>query len=220
MAGYVICSLDAKTFEQLTTAPTMEQCMALAENVLDGLDEVLGEYSDELAADHAKWPLDRVALAKSIERRLASPDWYADLTYGDAVIWCNQVLGSLQGEVGEQFGIDFRNDNDGILYWDAAAMAAEQGATMMAEPQFGGSGFRNSRRSWSELELNYAFYPPADVQKLLAQLEGVRPHFEAPCDEDEDEEWSDEQEQFFEGLLEPVRKIAEEGRVMWVQTDT
>jgi hypothetical protein len=219
MAGYVICSLDARMFEQLTTAPTIEQSLALADNVLDALDEVLDEYRDELAADHAKWSLDRVALAESIGRRLASQDWYADLTYGDAVIWCNQVLGSLTDEVGKQLGIDFRIENDG-LYWDAAEMAAGQGATMMAEPTFGGQGFRNSRKSWSELELNYAFYLPADVQKLLAQLEKVRPHFETPCDEDEDEEWSEEQEQFFEELLEPVRRIAEEGRVLWVQTDT
>lgn len=220
MAGYFIYSLNTKTFEQLTTSPTIEQCLALADNVLDGLDEVLDEYSDELAADHAKWPLDRVALAESIKRRLASPDWYADLTYGDAVIWCNQVLGSLQGEVGEQFGIDFRSENDGMLYWDAAEMAAGQGATMMAEPQFGGSGFRNSRKSWSELELNYAFYLPADVQKLLGQLEKARPYFDAMYNEDDDEPESEEHEQFFEGLLEPVRKIAEQGRVMWVETDT
>jgi hypothetical protein len=36
MAGYTICSLDAGVFEQLTTAPTTEQCLALADFVRDG----------------------------------------------------------------------------------------------------------------------------------------------------------------------------------------
>jgi hypothetical protein len=107
-----------------------------------------------------------------------------------------------------------------MVYWDTAEIVEGHGATMLAEPAFGGQGFRNSRKSWSELELNYTFYLPADVQKLLAQLEKVRSHFETPCDEDEDEEWSQEHEEFFEGLLEPARRIAEEGRVLWVQTDT
>ena len=187
--------------------------------LLDGLEDALTEYQDELAADPTKWPTDRSALATAIQRRLASPDWYADLTYGDAVIWDNYVLSALERDPGEQFGIDFQNENDGMLYWDAAQMAAEHGAPMMAEPKFGGNGFRCSGKSRSDLEFAYTIYLPADVQKLLAQLEQAEPHF-AALHEDDDEPESEEHEQFFEGLLEPVRRIADAGRVMWVQTDT
>jgi hypothetical protein len=218
MAGYCICSLDAGVFEQLTTAPTREQCLVLADDLLDGLEEALGEYKGGLAADRGKWPMDREALAQSIQQRLAAPDWYADLTYGDAVIW-ESVVNALSGSPGEQFGIDFRNENDGMLYWDAAEMAAEHGAPMMAEPAFGNSGFRNGKPQ-TDLESLYTIYRPAEVQKLLAQLERARPFFEAMDDDDEDDPLPEAYEQFFDGLLEPVRKIAEEGRVMWVQTDT
>jgi hypothetical protein len=218
MAGYFIHSLNAEVFQQLVTAPTIQQCLVLADGLLEGLEDALGEYGDDLAADPNKWPTDREALAKSIQNRLASPDWYADFSFGDAVIW-GSVLGALQDEPGEQFGIGFQNENDGMLYWDAAEMAAEHGATMMAEEKFGRGGFRNNGKSGTDLELMDTFYLPGEVQKLLSQLEKVRPHFDALRGED-DEPDPEEYEQFFQGLLEPVRKIADQGRVMWVQIDT
>lgn len=216
MAGYNICSLDAQVFRQLTTAPTMEQCLLLADAVLDGLDEAIDEYGDDFAADPDKWPMDREELAKSIQRRLGSADWYADLTFGDACIWDRNVLGALMGEVGLQMGVDFQCENDCFLYWDAAELAAKHGATMMAEPMFGNSGFRYSGKSQTELELSYAVCLPAEVRDLQGQLEKAAAYFEALPDEEDD----GNRAQFFEGLLEPVRRIAEAGRVMWVQTDT
>lgn len=216
MAGYSICSLDAQVFQQLTTAPTMEQCLLLADSALHGLDEALDEYSNDLAADPNKWPTDREALAKSIQNRLTSADWYADLTFGDACIWDHNVLGALADEAGQQIGIDFQCENDCFLYWDAAEIAAEHGASMMAEPKFGNNGFRYSGKSRTDLELLHTIYLPADVEKLLQQLEDVLPHFESLPDEGADGNYA----QFFEGLLEPVRRICAAGRVMWVQTDT
>ena len=212
MAGYFIYSLDATAYQQLTTSPTSEQCLVLANPIVDGLDEMLVEYEEE--ADPEKWPLELHALAESIRKRLASPDWYADLNYGDAAIWY-QILRQLDDEPGQMLGMDFRCENDGFLYWDAASIAAKHGAPMMAERKFGNSGFRYTGKSRGKINLMYSFYQPPQVVQLLAQLETAIPHFENLLGDE-----GGNREQFFEGLLEPVRTLAAEGRVMWVHTDT
>lgn len=214
MAGYHIYSLDAAAFEQLTTAPTAEQGRVLAEAVVEDLEDLLDEYFEEDAADPKKWPQNAKRLAESIGKRLAMPDWYADLTLGDSFIW-DTILHTLSDEPGEELGLDFRCENDGYLYWDAAIIASKHGAPMMAEPQFGNAGFRYSGQSKGDVDLLYTFYLPAQVRQLLAQLEKAVPHFETlPEDEEGD------RDQFFRGLLDPVKQIAADGRVMWVQTDT
>jgi len=50
---------------------------------------------------------------------------------------------------------------------------------------------------------------------LLRQLGKAVAHFETLPDEEDGD-----RDQFFQGLLEPVRRIVAAGRVMWVQTDT
>src|SRR5262245_41744510 len=216
MGGYCIYSVDASVFQQLTTAPMIEQCRVLADEMLEVLEDAPREYKGG-SVDPNKWPTDREALTKLLQMRLASPDWYADLTYGDAVIW-DSVVSALMYDEGEQTGISCQCENDGMLYWDAAEMAAEHGAPMMAERNFGGGGFRCSGKARTDLELMYTIYLPAEVQKLLAQLEKARPHFEAMVNDDDDERVPEEYEEFFDGLLKPVRKIADAGRVMWVRT--
>lgn len=218
MAGYFIYSIDADVLEQLTTSPTKEQALILADSLLDdfGLEDALEEYEEEGLVDPSKWPLDREALADRIRERLALADWYADLAYNDTTIWDNGLLyEGLAGEAGEELGIDFQAENNGELYWDAAETAARRGASMMDGSKFGNSGFRYSGKSKGDIDVIYSFYLPAETQALLKQLELVAPHFETLPDEE-----GGEREQFFLGLLEPVRKIVEAGRVMWVQTDT
>jgi hypothetical protein len=217
MAGYTVHSLDATAFHRLTTAPTMAHSLMLADWALLELDwaleEALDEYDASFAADASLWPLDRQALAGSICRRLASPDWYANLTMGDAVIWDLHVLAGLRYAPGEAIGIDFRHEENGFLYWNAAKTAARVGAPMLAD--FGNGGFRYFGRSRSELELMYTAYLPPQTRQLLQQLDRVAPHFATLPDEE-----GGERDQFFRGLLEPVRAIVGAGRVMWVLTDT
>lgn len=212
MAGYFIHSMDAKVFEQLTTSPTREQALLLADAILDESDDLLRPYDE--AAEPPLWPSNRDVLADRIRERLTREDWYADLTMGNAAIW-DEILHLLMDEPGEQLGIDLHCENDGFLYWDAAEMAAEHGATMMAEPHFGNSGFRYSGKSQGELDLMYTIYSVPRTRELLAQLETVIPHFEALPDDEEGD-----RAQFFEGLLEPVRQIVAAGRMMWVATVT
>lgn len=216
MAGYFIQSLDAAVFGQLVTAPTAAQCLVLADAAIDDLEELLDEYDGEDAADPAKWPRERAALAAAIGARLAAPDWYADLTIGDTVIWDNSVIGSLDSEAGEALGIDFRCEQpaDAYLYWNAAIRAAAHGAPLMAEPAFGNAGFRYTGKAKGDIDLLYTLYQPPQVRALLAQLEAAAPHFAALPDTADGE-----RAQFERGLLAPVRAIAAAGRVMWVQTD-
>jgi len=210
MAGFFLYTLDAEAFEQLITAPTKGQCLSAADLVLDELDELLVEYDGDDAADPDKWPTDRLALAKAIRTRLVSPDWYSDLTWGDAAIWSDLVFQLIQDD-----GMDFSNENDGLLYWDAAALAVKHGAPLMTEATFGRAGFRYAGVSVTDLDLMFTVFEPDQVQLLLEELEAVAPHFETlPATPEGD------RDQFFRGLLEPVRRAAADGRVLWVQTDT
>lgn len=212
--GYFLYSLDAAIFHQLTTSPTKAQGLALADGFVDEVEVYFDEYEGEDAADPKKWPLRRAALGESIRKRLAAPDWYADLTAGDRVIW-DGILDGLTGEPGETIGIDFRCENDGILDWDTATLAANQGASMMADPRFAHSGYRCAPEARVHLGPNYSFYLPPETRQLLEQLENVSPHFPtSPKGKSKDPH------PFFQGLLEPVRRIVKAGRVMQVCANT
>jgi hypothetical protein len=209
MAGYFLYTLDKDVFSQLTTAPTREQGLVLA----DYLREYLASSDDEPSA---MWPGDREALAGLIVRRLALPDWYSDLSYEDAHVW-DSVLLSLDGEPGEALGIGFQCSDYESIYWDCAEAAADRGATMVAEPAFGNSGFRYFGKPTSDYSNYpmYTLYTPDRARHLLAQLEEVEPHFRSLAGGE-----GSVREQFFEGLLPPVRGAVARGRVLWVQTDT
>ena len=163
------------------------------------------------------WPRDRDALSALIVKRLALPDWYSDLSYGSANMWDN-VLFSLQDEPGETIGIDFTCYDYESVYWDCVEIAAEKGVTMMVKPPFGSGGFRYfGKPSGGEFSVYpmYSLFNPEEAKGLLAQLESVKPHFESFSDGNEEL-----YEEFFEGLLPPVKHAAEAGRVLWAQTDT
>jgi hypothetical protein len=214
MAGYYLYSLDNDAFTQLTTSPTRQQAAALADAALEELEDLIEENIDE--GETSKWPKARGALADAIKARLASSDWYSDLSYGDAQIW-DFIIGNLDDKAGKKIGIRFKCENDGYLYWDAAQIAAEHGATMMAEPQFGSSGFRYFGKPSSKYSVYpmYSIYTPEQTKALLSQLEAVAPHFRSlPEGEGSD------RDQFFKGLLTPVQKVLKKNRVLWVQTDT
>lgn len=209
MAGYYLYSLDSGVLSQLTTAPTDEQARLIAQVVAAGLSETL---EDEVT--RGKWPDDLDEMTAAVKKRLAAADWYSDLTYGEAVNW-DDMLHEFSGELGEALNIGFECASDWeSIYWDCANAAAEQGATMMAEPRFGNSGFRysgNPTSEWNPFPM-YTFYEPPQVRELLAQLEPIAGWFE--------DQGGEEEEEFMDGLLIPVRNTAEANRVLWVQTDT
>lgn len=213
MAGYHLYSFDAGVFHQLTTTPTAAQARLLAEAIAEDLEDLLDEY-DEEEYTRKLWSRSVGKLAMAIQDRLARPDWYGDLRMGDAFVW-DTILYLWMDEPGEELGLDLRCENDGMLYWDAAHRAARHGATRMREPLFGNSGFRYHGKARGDLDLIYSCYVPEAVVALRDELEAVAGHFEALPDEPYGERM-----QFFQGLLEPVRRVSQQGRVLWVQTDT
>lgn len=209
MAGYYLYSLDPEVFSQLTTQPTDDQARFAAQSLLLVLDEFEAD-----ALDAAKLTKDLDTLAPLVKKRLASADWYGDLTYHEAVAW-DGMLRQFSNELGKQLNLGFECTSDWeSIYWDCANAANDQGATMMAEPSFGNSGFRyfgKPTSDWNPFPM-YTFYDPQRVQELLAQLDSVAPWFHSQGGETEEE--------FVDGLLIPVRNTATAKRVLWVQTDT
>jgi hypothetical protein len=214
MAGYFIYSIDNRVFTQLTTSPTKEQGLALADHTLESIDYYLDDFDDK--SEIVMWPKDRDALAEVIVKRLATADWYSDLSLDGAQMW-DHVVAALDDEPGELIGIDFQCYDYESIYWDCAWIAAEHGASMMAEPTFGSSGFRYFGKPSSKYGVYpmYSLFVPEQTRTLLSQLEAVEPFFASLPDEE-----GSSREQFFEGLLPPVRHAAANGRVLWVQTDT
>lgn len=214
MAGYFIYNIDSDVFTQLTTNPTREQGLILADYLLEEFEDYLEDYDDE--SDAQIWPRDRDGLAGFIVKRFAMSDWYSDLSMDNANMWDN-VLHALQDEPGEEIGLDLQCPDYESIYWDCAEIAAAQGASMMAESVFGGSAFRYSGKPSSKYTVYpmYSFFVPQQVKELFAQLKSVESHFATlPGGE------GSPREQFFEGLLPPVTYAAENNRVLWVQTDT
>lgn len=205
MAGYFIYTLDGDAFSKLTTSPTDEQAMALARNI-----------HDRIGTSKA-WPKDINALAAAIKARLTQNDWYGDLSPEDAEVW-DDVVFSLCGDTGKEVGIGFECSDYESIYWDCAEEAAGNGAEMLQEPIFGSSGYRFAGPLAHDYGYHriYSIFRADDVQRLLSQLQSVESHFaDLPDDGD-----GCVREQFFEGLLPPVKYAAENNRCIFVQTDT
>lgn len=204
MAGYFLYSLDTEVFHQLTTSPTIEQA------------KVFAEYFSSNASNYLEvfhWK--EAVFPELIQHRLALSDWYLDLSQEASEMW-DEILFSLMDEPGQTLGIDFQCNDYECIDWDCAAMAAEQGATMMAETQFGASAYRyNGTPSYDGYYPMYSFYLPEQCRELLSQLESVESHFLTLPDE----EYSP-REEFFEGLLPAVKNAVSTGRILWIQTDT
>lgn len=205
MAGYFLYTLDGAVFSQLTTSPTDQQAQVFARYVLNRVRK------------SNTWPKDLDALAVAIKTRLAMPNWYSDLSTSDAQVW-DDVVFSLCDEPGEEIGIGFQCSDYESIYWDCAEEAAAQGVEMMQEPTFGSSGYR----FFGDLAHDYGYhrtysiFDSDTVRKLLKQLNAIEPHFAALPDEG----GGSLHEQFFQGLLPPVKYAAESDRVLFVQTDT
>jgi len=215
MAGYFLYSFNYKVFTQLVTTPTREQAVALADCILENIENHLCYFNN--GADANIWPRDREALSNVILERLVRPDWYSDLSLPNALIWDN-VIYCLNGETGETIGIDFDVFDFESIYWDCAETATEFGATMMDESKFGGCGFRyfGNPKDPNEPWPMYSIHMPKESQELLIQLEAVEPKFKALPD---GEEFSP-REQFFEALLPFVREMVDKNRVIYISTDT
>ena len=206
MAGYFIYTLDGDGFSQLTTNPTDSQARTIADYI----------HNDN--SDSHVWPNDIIALTNEIKRRLALDDWYAGLSDDDAGVMDDIVFSLLDNEIEKQLGVGFECSDYESIYWDCADLAAAQGATMMQEPTFGSSGFRFSGDLAHGFGYHriYSIFNPEEVKELLVQLQNVEPYFASLSGDGE----GGVREQFFQGLLPPVKHAAKNKRYLFIQTDT
>lgn len=205
VAGYYIYSIDPEVFKQLTTEPTPEQAQILADQILD---------DSEIAAESI-FNLERDPLAAAIQERLASDDWYSDLSYADGLVW-ESIIELIRESASESLGIELHTDTDfDSVYWDVCEQAVKHGAKAMAEPNFGNSGFRFFGKPTNEHNPfpMHSIHTPEETKELYKQLRSVQHQFGDDVDLDTSEE-------FHEALLLPVQIAAENGRYLWVQTDT
>ncbi|MEQ8210229.1 MAG: hypothetical protein RH917_10390 [Lacipirellulaceae bacterium] len=213
MAGYFLSTLDRAKFEQLITNPSDEQATLLAEAFLEELEDFLEDVEEE--SDRELWPTDEEGLAAFIKKRLAMPDWYSDLSLDNALVW-DRLHDLFFDEPGEEIGLDPQMSDYESIYWDCAEIAAAQGASLMAEPKFGNSGFRyHGKPSDGGVYPMYSVFAGEELSELATQVKSVESHF-ATLEEGEDTP----REMFFECLLPMVTGAVENDRVLWVQTDT
>ncbi len=207
MAGYTIFSIDREPFEQLTTSPTIEQALVLADIALK---------REQLPSNNDKWPSDRDRLVEQIRQRLGSADWYSDLTYAEGVFWEYEVVAPIKGN--EALGVQEYWDTDfDSIYWDVCQEARKKGAAMMDDKTFGHSGFRYFGKPTSEWNMfpMHSIFSVHETKQLYEELQSVETHF-AKLKKKKAELF----EEFFDGLMTPVRVAAENERLLWVVTDT
>jgi hypothetical protein len=118
MAGYIIYSLDRGKFERFVKHPTPGQLAAFARLLSDGLEELDGEFDE--GDPVAGWPTDATALAPIAAKRLATSDWYKDLSATGKTLWEGAVFNACMNC--DEIDVGFRAENDG-LGWDVLEFA-------------------------------------------------------------------------------------------------
>jgi hypothetical protein len=217
MAGYVIYSLDWGKFSAMVERPTERQLLALAKRVADELEEMDGEFDD--GDPVLEWPTDAKSLVPVVAERLALEDWYGDLSGPGKSVWEGAVFEASRGR-----GLGFRVDSDGV-YWDVIdiacrALGRPRNPNMaVALAAFGSRPFRYyppARRRPSfddDYDPMHSMHTPDEVRRMLEELRSVRPALEASGHAGALADYNDE-------LLPAVERVAGEGRMLFVQTDT
>jgi hypothetical protein len=216
MAGYVIYSLDWGKFSAMVERPTERQLLALARRVADELEEMDGEFDD--GDPVLEWPRDAKSLVPVVAARLALEDWYGDLSAAGKQVWEGAVF-----EASRSPGLGFRVDSNGV-YWDVIDIACKalghppNPNKAVALRAFGDRPFRYyppARRgsSFDDYDPMHSMHPPDGVRRMLEELRSVRPAIEASGHAGALADYNDE-------LLPAVERVAGEGRMLFVQTDT
>lgn len=229
MAGYVIYSLDWGKFQQFVNNPSQEQLLAFGRVLSWYLDEGDGQFGK--GDPVGDWPRQPEELSELVKRRLALPDWYADLSCEGSYVWESALSTFCSDERSDDMG--FAVESDGV-YWDVIATALvhhnipSRHITESVLSHFGARPYRSHppspqpgclslllifsvfyRPVWVP---NHSMHTPAEVQELLKQLKAVGPTIEKSGDEDEIRDYAE--------LMPAVEKVANEGRMLFIAVDT
>jgi hypothetical protein len=218
-AGYVIYSLDWNRFRDMVERPTPQQLKLLAKMLADEREGLEGEFDDDDPI--LEWPEDANSLIPIVTQRLALPDWYSDLSDVGKQLWEGAIFRACMDC--EKLGLDFQVDSDGV-YWDVIEIANQllraaphpSGETALSA--FGTRPFRyyppTTRKGRSaEYDPMHSMHTPGEVHRMRIELRSIAEGMAAADDADAREEYTNE-------LMPALERIADEGRMLFIQVDT
>jgi len=215
MAGYIIYSLDWGKFQNFVNNPTEKQLQAFGKRVSENMDGYDEEFEDEGPAP--EWPKEGQELQDLVTERLARPDWYGDLSDAGKDIWSQAVWGFCCHTSPNSVG--FRADHDGV-YWDVIELAWQQLKVApnqispdVALSAFGTRPYRyRATKGDSAWQPMHSMHTPDEVRKMLKELESTAPAIEASKNKQAMHD--------YDALIQVLEKLAEEGRMLFIQVDT
>lgn len=166
-----------------------------------------------------RWPKNPESLLPIVAERLGQEDWYGDLSEQGKQLWETAFYLSCMRE--SDLDIEFRVDSDGV-YWDVIDLILTELGDQPETPgesamsRFGTVPFRyhpvarSPQAYWHPM---HSMNPPDEVQRMVTELESVAPAVQASKN-------SDVQEQFTGELLPAIKKVADDGRLLFIQVDT
>jgi hypothetical protein len=213
MAGYAIYSLDWGKFQNFVNHPTDQQLLAFSKFLSDGLDQI----GDE-------WPSDPEKLRAKVKERLARPDWYGDLSAPAQEAWSNAVCRFCS----DTRELGFRVDHDGV-YWDVIELACKhlsaspnQASSSAMLSSFGKRPYRyhspakkddDDDDSWDMNWYDYhSMHTPDEVRQIVKEFEMAAQMIEKSRNKQAIND--------YDSLVPAMEQLAEEGRMLFVQTDT
>lgn len=226
MAGFIIYSLDWNKFKNFVSNPTDEQLLSFSTFLSDGLDQVNEDLDEDSEDDMVSdLPSDPEELRGVVKQRLARPDWYGDLSAPAQEAWSNAVY-SFCSDTEE---VGFRVDHDGV-YWDVIELALRhlnaspnEISPGVALSEFGKRPYAYHRAtkkneddeddSWDMDWFDYhSMHTPDEVRQMVRELQAAAPAIEKSRDKQAIND--------YDSLMPVLEQLVEEGRMLFVQTDT
>ncbi len=217
MAGYILYSIDADKFRRLIEHPAPHELKIIRKMLAERLEDLNGACDDDDPI--LQWNSSPAALEAIVKQRLASDNWYSDLSTAGKELWEGLIFDICTDH--DEFDLGFRVENDGI-YWDVINVALArlkippETITEKAISTFGQRPFRycpqpsqGDARSAVDPEeqkaslqvlnqfLEEAKQDPQTILTRLAEYEGILPEHKQSLldmlneddDESDDEEW-------------------------------
>ncbi|WP_040352878.1 hypothetical protein [Blastopirellula marina] len=226
MAGYFLYSLDTGSVEKFLADPTSDQLTRYAKPLAKSLQKQRDdlEPTDPLH----DWPTDAEALTPLVQQRLATIDWYADLSVRGKGLWEGAAFSFLTDKRSRK-EFNFRAESDGISFTILEKLhehfgVAADTVTDRMFTQFGKMPLRCryrqlDRPSWEDFCDGLVYVPwhgvhsTADAAQLIEELKAAEPTVLADDDAEVEREYAEE-------LLPMLEKIVKKQRLLFVQVDT
>ena len=216
MAGFCIYSLDWKKFQKFINKPTKKQLKKFAESLDDNYEAAMDELEKKDIAH--TWSADADGFEAAIKDRLASEDWYSDLSGKARGIWEWSMFSLAQ----EESNFDFRCESDGV-YWTVIEYCTQHASKKSKSPAIARFGHwpyglqKAPKQPKDFLEPHrmpyHSMRPPEEVDQMLQEVIAAEKFVKGKKDVDTYNELVDE-------LIPTLEKIAKDKRMLFVQVDT